>query len=172
MIDYKKEDVTKALAREMLHLKIFAKLVPELYSPLDVHLGPSRNTRQPAAYGHLSNQGFSVLNLIQALAGCLMPLARSMEEGKIQNRCDSEGRLFEKSLGLPVLAAVRQNCGNEQRSQRKTDHNCALPGVWCLYASRKHCARSLSPGHTGLVQRSCKEAEMFAGRTWLAEKET
>lgn len=105
MIDYKKEDVTKALAREMLHLKIFAKLVPELYSPLDVHLGPSRNTRQSAAYGHLSNQGFSVLNLIQALAGCLMPLARSMEEGKIQNRCDSEGRLFEKSLGLPVLAA-------------------------------------------------------------------
>jgi len=113
MIDYKKEDVTKALAREMLHLKIFAKLVPELYSPLDVHLGPSRNTRQSAAYGHLSNQGFSVLNLIQALAGCLMPLARSMEEGKIQNRCDSEGRLFEKSLGLPVLAAVRQICGNE-----------------------------------------------------------
>lgn len=30
MIDYKKEDVTKALVREMLHLKIVAKLVPEL----------------------------------------------------------------------------------------------------------------------------------------------
>lgn len=48
-------------------------------------LGSSRNIRQPAAYGHLSDQGFSVLNLIQALAACLTSLAQSIEEGKIQH---------------------------------------------------------------------------------------
>lgn len=88
----------QAYVREMLHIKMFAELGPEydlplihsfwFYLPLEyikviMILGSSRNTRQPAVYGHLSNQGFSVLNLIQVLAGCLTPLPQSIEEGKI-----------------------------------------------------------------------------------------
>lgn len=82
----------------MIQLKMFAELGTEydlllihclwLYSSLayiNMILGSSRNTRQPAAYGHLSNQGFSILNLTQVLAGCLTPLAQSIEDGKIQN---------------------------------------------------------------------------------------
>jgi len=84
----------------MLRLKMFSKLGPE-YDLLLIHSfwfnltleyikvimipASSRNTRQPEAYGHLSNQGFSVLNLIQALVGCLTPLAQSIAEGKIQH---------------------------------------------------------------------------------------
>lgn len=87
----------------MLHLKMLAEWGPEydlllirrfwLYLSLgyiNTILGSSGNTRRPAAYGHLSNQGFSILNLIQVLAGCLTPPAQSIEDGKIQNRYNGE----------------------------------------------------------------------------------
>ena len=100
----------------MLCLKMFAELGPEMlihsfcfclpleYIKVITILSSSRNARQPAAYGRLSNQGFSVLNLIQALAGCLTPLAQSIEEGKKQHWCDCEGG----SLKIQLSASCSQ----------------------------------------------------------------
>lgn len=89
---------------DLLLIHSFWFYLPLEYIKVIMVLGSSRNTGQPAAYGHLSNQGFSVLNLIQALAGCLTLLAQSIEEGKIEHWCDCEGG----SLKIQLSASCSQ----------------------------------------------------------------